>query len=191
MREPLFISGSFGFINDGNVTQIGDTGLYLVENRTAEGTLGDDEFPGLESDIEGSFSMTYNAIIAIADQSGPLFGTMEFEDEEEDETYTAFFHARSEGELISFDPEKGGSMEIDIIGHLQFIDNAWGRADFEGSVEVMLDKDGHIVGFGDSTLTIDGYWNPDIDNRWDPHVANRWSHHTEDYGNPDGNAVLV
>ncbi len=169
------MSGSFNYLDEGNVTQIGDTGLYWVRDRTATGTLGDNEIGGLESDIEGTFSMTYDAIIAIANQEGPFWGTLEIHDDEEEEDYTAFFQARSIGELISFDTETGGSMEIEIEGRLRFTDNAYGRARFEGAVEVALDQEGHIVGIVDSDLTIEGFWNPDVDTPWDNHFTHRWN----------------
>lgn len=191
------MSGSFNGINEGTVTQIGDTGLFWVQDRTATGILGDDEIGGLESDIEGTFSMTYDAIVAGATQEGPFWGEFEIHDDEEDEEYTAFFYARSVGELISFDPETGGSMDIEIEGRLRFTENAFGRASFEGSVEVALDQGGHIVGILDSNLTIEGFWIPDIGNRWDSHLASRWIDRGVEQATPDAHvstdidAVLV
>ena len=174
MRKPFHMSGSFNGIDTGTVTAIGDTGLFWVQDRTATGVLGSDEIGGLESDIEGTFSMTYDAIVNGANQKGPFWGMFEIHDDEKDEDYSAFFQARSVGELISFDPETGGSMDIEIEGRLWFTENAVGRATFEGSVEVALDEGGHIAGILDSTLIIEGSWIPDIGNRWNSHLASRW-----------------
>lgn len=207
MRKSFYLSGSFTEINDGTITPIRDTGLFRVQDRTAKGILADDEDGGLESDIEGTFSMTYDAIIAIVNQKGPFWGRFEIRDDEEDEDYTALFRARSMGELQPFDPEKGLTMEINIAGHLTFVDNARGGGNFKGAVEVALDEQGHIVGIVESDLMIKGYWNPDTDNRqdhpfmtrwdrsaegrWSDHIADRWGHLMEDQENADADAVVI
>lgn len=153
MRETLSVTGSIDSIDAGHVEPIGDTGRYLVEDRNVLGqTTGD---------IEGDFLMTYDANVAIATQSGPLCGTIDFHDEDEDVTYTAHFRARSEGELTSFTPGEGGTMELEIEGHLRFVDEARGCADLDAWLEVALDAEGHIVSILDSEMTISGFWMPD------------------------------
>jgi len=180
MREPLSVSGSFDFIDEGEVTPIGNTGYYRVNDRHVWGTLGGEDSEGSESDIEGSFFMTYDAIVAIETQEGPFWGELELYDEVDDITYTARFHSQSEGELTSFEPGVGGTMELEIEGRLRFIDNACGRADFDGSIEVALDAAGHIAGILGSEFSVEGYWNPDGED----HLV----HHIEDV-TPD--ALLV
>lgn len=180
MRQSLLASGSFDFIDEGEVTPIGNTGYYWVNDRHVWGTLGVDEPQGLESDIEGSFFMTYDAIVAIENQKGPFWGELQLYDKVEDITYTATFHAQSEGELTSFDPDLGGTMQLEIDGRLIFTNNANGRADFDGSIEVALDPAGHISGILSSDFTIEGWWEPDIDDRSNPPIADRWDADGED-----------
>ena len=115
----------------------------------------------MEGDIDGTFLMTYDANIDIATQTGPFWGTIEFHDTAEDMTYTARFHARSEGELTSFERGVGGTVELEIDGDLYFIDDARGHAELDAWLEVALDAEGHIVDILDSDMTIEGCWNPD------------------------------
>ncbi len=188
MRQSLFVSGSFDFIDEGEVTPIGNTGYYWVNDRHVWGTVGAGEPQELESDMEGSIFMTYDAIVAIENQNGPFWGELQLYDKVEDITCTATFHAQSEGELTSFDPNVGGAMQLEIDGRLIFTNYANGRADFDGSIEVALDPEGHISGILSSDFTIEGWWNPDIDDHSNPPIADRWDtdsdhplvHHVDD-----------
>jgi len=180
MRESLSVSGRFDFIDEGEVGAIGNTGYYWVHDRHVWGTLSSDESEGMQSDIEGSFFMTYDAIVAIENQAGPFWGELQLFDEVEDITYTASFFARSEGELTSFIPDEGGTMELEIDGSLYFTDNAIGRADFEGAIEVALDPEGHISGILSSEFSIEGWWDPDIDGDWYPEGGDPLAHHIDE-----------
>lgn len=170
MRESLSLFGSFTRIDEGEVRPIGDSGYYWVNDRNVWGSLGGDGYGSgkAESGIEGGFFMTYDAIVAIEDQEGPFWGEAKLHDEVNDITYTARFFACSEGELTTFEAGVGGTMDLEIDGRLRFTDNARGRADFDGSIEVALDAEGHIAGIVHSEFSIEGYWNPDIGDGWHP-----------------------
>ena len=153
MQAPLSLSGTIGTIDAGDVTPAGNSGRYLVDDRHVGGEIS--------GDIEGTFLMTYDANVAIASQSGPVKGTFEFHDEDDYITYIARFTARSEGELTSFEPGVGGTMELEIDGRLNFHDEAQGRADWDAWIKVALDAEGHIVSILDSDMNIEGSWEPD------------------------------
>lgn len=153
MLAPFSLSGTIGSIDAGDVTPAGRSGRYLVDDRHVGGELS--------GDIEGTFIMTYDANVAIVTQSGPVRGTIEFYDENEDITYAARFNARSEGEFTSFEQGVGGTMELEIDGDLTFVNEANGHADWNAWLKVALDADGHIVSILDSDLNIEGSWDPD------------------------------
>lgn len=162
-RTPFAAEGAFLSINEGEVRPAGNSGRFVVKDRTISGIL-------FGPSLVGPFDFTYGTNVPIATQSGQIHGTLAVGE------YVAKVHASSSIGLtpVPCDPASsppgtcipdpaspyGGWVPgLLIEGTLTFTDGTAGHGDLAGWVIPMIDPDtGHIIGIIAGGIGVSGQW---------------------------------
>ena len=148
VTDTLFDANPWPGIDQGDVKPAGNSGRFVVSDRTVTGTLT----ALLPGSPEGRFAFTYATNVPLLTQSGQVHGTLSV-----DGGIEAKVHASSS--LLGATPE--GLPVIRITGKLTFISGARGTGDIEGVIVPVLDPATlHIVGLASGEVSIAGRWQP-------------------------------
>jgi len=167
---PLLSQGAIITIDDGNVTDAGESGRWVVKEREVTGV-----FPG--PGLIGPFTFTYGSNVPILTQSGNIHGTLVVG------AYKAKVRGTSSlmggGFCLEPDPSDGVLVVPFVIlgvdGSFAFTAGTQGRGTFGAVVWANIDGAGHITGIlpagescydpsgnplvtGPSGVSIDGKW---------------------------------
>ena len=125
-------------IDEGDVFPAGNSGRWVVQERTIEGELQDGAIPG-------DFVLTYKANVT-ADQAGNFHGEM----------------VVNGGEyVIKVNGTSGiGALGLMLNGHWTLIEGAQGNGNFTAWIIPDIDEEGHIIGILASDITMTGQWKP-------------------------------
>ena len=155
---------SISAIDEGNPFAAGQSGRWVVPERTIIGTV--------TGDIEGDFILTYRANVT-ADQEGNFHGEMAVTDA--DDSWTIKVNGKSEGtEFVGWSEIPTGNpqmpylpiLSITINGHWTFVDGACGNGTFNDAVIIFIgvpDAEGKIhIGpiVPGSAIVMTGKWKP-------------------------------
>jgi hypothetical protein len=158
--EPFLAVGRITTIDDGDVKAAGNSGRFIVRNRSVggfiSGTVGTDEF------VEEPFTFTFKTNVPIQTQSGNIQGTLSFG------PYEAKVIAKSE---LGLTPVRCEGTEFEalcvqtpeglflpgllITGSVRFTEGAEGSGTVNAFL-VPIVQDGHIVDVFAGGLTIEG-----------------------------------
>lgn len=146
-RVSFSASGPVLTIDQGTVFPAGDSGRFMVMERTVFGTLS--------GDLNGPFTFVYGSNVPLLTQSGPVHGRLSVG------TYEAAVEGQSSllvGPGIAIRPD-GGPLAVVVVlrvtGSLAFTSGAQGQGDFTATVTVAIDPaTGHILGVVPSGLPI-------------------------------------
>lgn len=162
-HELFVVNGSILTIDEGEVTQIGNSRWYLAKNRSIGGLI----FGSIGGEEGENYSYTFKAITHIIFQIGSIWGSINFGD------YEAFAMAFSRIALIrvpngdAVDPAKiivtsigTFALGMKFLGGLFFTEGAKGRASVSGWIIPELDDEGHIVSIIAGEMKASGIWMP-------------------------------
>ena len=137
--------GEITDIDDGDVSPAGNSGRWIVKERTVEGNL-------LVGDITGGFVLTYKANVeSVWTQAGNFHGTMVVNDGD----YTIKVNGSSSPGTTPIGPTG-----LVLSGHWTFKGNNQGNGGFDAWVIPMLDEEGHITGIFGGGIEMTGQWKP-------------------------------
>lgn len=124
----------------------GNSGRWVVHERYLYTYL-------VGPDIAGLGVLTYHANVTLAFQEGAIQGTLVVGGYELNVTGKTTFDVGVDSSGIP------GPM-LRINGNWNFVSGAKGTGKFSAYVFLQLDGDGHIIGFGESNLSLTGQWQP-------------------------------
>jgi hypothetical protein len=158
--EPFVVNGDFDTIDTGDVDAAGESGRFVVKDRTVEGTF----FGSIGGDAGASFTFVYGSNVPIATQSGEVHGRLHVGDYEVDLVLTSSIGltplscAVPDGATCFETPEGNFIPGLMLEGTGTFLDGAHGNGDFEGWLIPILDAEGHILAIYASSLSFAGEW---------------------------------
>jgi hypothetical protein len=139
--ELLGIGGSVTYIDEGVVVGAGQSGRWVVANRTVTGEFDSGAWEGL------GYSLTYGSNVPIATQSGSIHGTLDVGEG----TYIAKVRGKSSAAVIGLwlcpinaEFVWAPVLVLNVAGSWAFIDGTQGNGDFGATVYVALNPEGHI-----------------------------------------------
>jgi hypothetical protein len=155
--KPFSASGTISAIDNGNVEPAGVSGRFIVRERHITGT-----FTG---NINGDYTITYDANVQLATQSGPVHARMSLDIYEANMTIVSGLGLTPvpcwspDGVTCIATPE-GPSYVPGLLlnGRMDFLSGAQGTGNVSGWLIPELDADGHIKSILASSLTIAGQW---------------------------------
>jgi hypothetical protein len=155
--KPFSASGPISTIDKGNVEPAGESGRFIVRERHITGT-----FAGA---INADFTITYDANVPLATQSGPVHARMSADVYEANMTIMSSLGLTPvpcwtpDGVTCIATPE-GPSYVPGLLlnGRMDFLSGAQGTGNVSGWLIPELDADGHIKRILASSLTIAGQW---------------------------------
>jgi len=147
LTDTLLDGNPWPGIDQGNVIPAGESGRFVVKDRTVTGTLAA-LIPGSP---DGRFAFSYGTNVPLLTQSGQIHGTLSIDGGE----IEASVRARSE--LQGFTDQ--GLPVIAITGKLTFTSGATGTGEIGGVIVPVLDPSTlHIIGLAYGELGIVGQW---------------------------------
>jgi hypothetical protein len=139
-------SGVITAIDEGNVFPAGNSGRWVVHERTIEGILSDGA-------ITGEFELTYKANVTLATQAGNFHGRMVVNNGD------YVINVNGKIEPLAFVPPYGLPM-LSLSGHWNFTDGAHGNGNFNAWLVFIPDEYGHVDVIVASSINMAGKWKP-------------------------------
>ena len=149
-------SGPIKTIDNGNVEPAGESGRFIVRERHITG-----EFTG---DITGKFTITYDANVPLATQSGPVYARMSADGYVANMTIVSSLgptpvRCETPDGVTCIETPIGNFVPgLLLNGRMNFLSGAEGTGNVNGWLIPILDAQGHIVSIAASLLTIVGQW---------------------------------
>jgi len=159
LAEPLkafSVSGPISGIDVGNVKPAGVSGRFIVRERHITGTFA--------GDITGDFTITYDANVPLATQSGPVHARMIVDSYEANMTIISSLGptpvpcGSPDGVTCIETPVGNFVPGLLLNGSMNFLSGAKGTGNVNGWLIPILDAQGHIERIAASLLTIAGQW---------------------------------
>ena len=156
LPKPFSASGPISTIDEGNVKPAGVSGRFIVRERHITGT-----FAGA---INADFTITYDANVPLATQSGPVYAKMSVDSYEANMTIVSSLGPTpvpcTIPNGVTCIETPGGLFVPGLLlnGRMDFLSGAQGTGNVSGWLIPILDAQGHIDGIAASLLTIAGQW---------------------------------
>ena len=154
--KPFSVSGPISVIDEGNVEPAGVSGRFIVRERHITGT-----FAGA---INAEFTITYDANVPLATQSGPIYARMIADAYKANMTIVSSLGPTpvpcGTPDGVTCIETPGGPFVPGLLlnGRMNFLSGAEGTGTVSGWLIPILDAQGHIVSIAASLLTIAGQW---------------------------------
>ncbi|MBH0201297.1 MAG: hypothetical protein HP496_03085 [Nitrospira sp.] len=149
-------SGTISKIDVGDVDPAGKSGRFIVRDRHIEGTFA--------GDISGGFTITYDANVPLATQSGPVYARMTVGVYEANMTIVSSLGPTpvpcgiSDGVTCIETPVGNFVPGLLLNGRMNFLSGAQGTGNVNAWLIPILDEQGHIISIAASLLMIAGQW---------------------------------
>ena len=153
-------SGPIKTIDNGNVEPAGESGRFIVRERKITGSLTGD----ITTPPGKDFTITYDANVPLATQSGPVYARMSADGYVANMTIVSSLGptpVRCETpDGVTCIETPGGLFVPGLLlnGRMDFLSGAQGTGNVSGWLIPELDADGHIKRILASSLTIAGQW---------------------------------
>lgn len=154
--KPFSASGPIATIDDGDVKPAGVSGRFIVRERHITGT-----FAGA---INADFTITYDANVPLATQSGPVHARMSVDSYVANMTIVSSLGPTPvpcgipDGVTCIETPIGNFVPGLLLNGSMNFLSCAQGTGTVSGWLIPILDAQGHIDSIAASLLTIAGQW---------------------------------
>jgi hypothetical protein len=154
--KPFSASGPISRIDEGNVKPARESGRFIVRARHIPGTFA--------GDISGVFTITYDANVPLATQSGPVHARMTADSYEANMTIVSSLGPTPvpctipDGVTCIETPSGPFVPGLLLSGRMNFLSGAHGTGTVSGWLIPVLDVQGHIDVIAATLLTIAGQW---------------------------------